>query len=176
MPTESEIREFIQSIKQPRVLLAMDRFVKEALESLGVSKSKGNPVGEYAEYLVSRAFDGIRMPNAKEGHDISLKDGTKIEVKGRVFEGSRVPMTYIKASTVSANTFDYLVYVVLSENMRVKYAMKISHANFQKLAKYAEPSNAPPKWVFVAKQSLLSSPLVEDVTCEISSIENEEIG
>ena len=164
MSTEEEIREFVDSIRSPYKLLAMDRYIKEALMTLGVAKSKGNPVGEYAEYLVAEALGGERMPNAKEGHDLTLIDGTRIEVKGRVFEGSRVPMTYIKASTIEQNTFDYLVYIVLSESMRLKYAMKISHANFQKIAKYAEPKNAPPKWVFVAKKGLLDSVLVQDLT------------
>jgi|SRR5690554_158357 len=164
MSTESEIREFINSIESPYLLLAMDRYIKERLENLGISKSKGNPVGEYAEYLASKAFDGKRMSNAKEGHDLTLADGSRVEVKGRVFEGSRVPMTYIKDSTIQQKTFDYLIYIVLSERMSVKYAMKISHTNFQGIAKYAEPENAPPKWVFVAKPELLRDPRVEDIT------------
>lgn len=96
MTTELEIQEFVDSIRSPYHLLAMDRYIKEALTRLGVSKSKGNPVGEYAEYLAMKALNGKRMPNAKEGHDLTLDSGIRIEVKGRVFEGSRVPKTDIK--------------------------------------------------------------------------------
>lgn len=49
--------------------------------------------------------------------------------------------------------------------------MKIAHPNLQKIAKYVEPMNAPPKWVFVAKPALLDSPLVLDITSEIIKAE-----
>ena len=55
--------------------------------------------------------------------------------------------------------------------MSVKYAMKIYHSNFQKIAKYAEPDNAPPKWVFVAKPALLMSSYLLDITNDIKRVE-----
>lgn len=174
MTTKSEIYKFIDSIDNPYQLMIMDRYIKEALIKLGVSKSKGNPVGEYAEYLAAKALHGERMKNTKEGHDVTLVDGNRVEVKGRVFEGTRVPMTYIKHSTIKQETFDYLVYIVLSQDMRVRYAMQISHTNFKNIAKYTEPKNTPPKWVFVAKNELLNDSRVKDITNIIRSAANEK--
>jgi hypothetical protein len=175
MITEDDIKNFVKEINHPFLLLLLDRVTKERLIEVGVATNMGNPVGEYAEYLVATAFSGSRMPNANRGYDITLEDGTKIEVKGRIFEGNRVPMTYIKHSTIVDRTFDYLIYIVFNENMSVKYAMKISHSNFQTIATYAEPNNAPPKWIFVANQSLLDSPHVINITNEIRMVENETI-
>jgi len=167
------IKRMIDEIKEPNEIMVLDRYLKEALSKLGVSKSKGSPVGEYAEYLAATAFNGSRMSNAKEGHDLTLPSGDRIEVKGRIFEGIRVPMTYLKHSTIASMTFDYLIYIVFDEAMSVKYAMKISRSSFQKIAKYVEPKNAPPKWVFVAKPALLDSPHVINITNEIRMAENK---
>lgn len=175
MINEDDIKDFVESINHPFLLLFLDRVTKERLKEVGVAKNMGNPVGEYAEYLVATAFSGERMPNARQGHDITLKDGTKIEVKGRIFEANRVPMNYIKHSTIVAETFDYLIYIVFNENMSVKYAMKISHSNFQNIARYAEPNNDPPKWVFVANPVLLDSPHVINITNEIRMVEKKPI-
>lgn len=161
----------IDEIEEPNEIMALDRYLKQALSRLGVSKSKGSPVGEYAEYLAATGLNGVRMSNSKEGHDVTLSSGERVEVKGRIFEGTRIPMTYIKHSTIAAMTFDHLIYIVFTEEMRVKYAMKISHSSFQRIAKYVEPSNAPPKWVFVAKPALLDSPHVVDITNEIRMVE-----
>ncbi len=168
-----EIKRMIDGIKEPNEIMVLDRYLKEALSKLGVSKSKGSPVGEYAEYLAATAFNGSRMANAKEGRDLTLASGDRIEVKGRIFEGSRVPMTYIKHSIIAAKTFDYLIYIVFDEDMGVKYAMKISHSDFQKIANYTEPKDSPPKWVFVAKPKLLDSPYVENITDKIRAIANK---
>jgi|GEM_PF-1287610 hypothetical protein len=170
------IKRLIDEIKEPTEIMVLDRYIKEALSNLGVSKSKGSPVGEYAEYLAAIAFKGTRMSNAKEGHDLTLPCGEQIEVKGRIFEGTRIPMTYIKHSTIAAKTFDSLIYIVFNEAMSVKYAMKISLSSFQKIAKYAEPRNAPAKWVFVAKPALLDSPYVVNVTNQIRLAENKARG
>lgn len=174
MKSDSEIKAFIDSIKSPFQLMTMDRYIKEALIERGISKSKGNAIGEYAEYLAMKALDGTRMRNAKEGHDLTLRFGERVEVKGRVFEGKRVPMNYFSHATISQQTFDYLVYVVFTEKMGVKYAMKISHANFQEIAAYAEPKNDLPKWVFVAKQSLLNDGRVQDITKLIRDAADEQ--
>jgi hypothetical protein len=166
------IKILINDIKEPKEIMVLDRYLKEALSKLGVSKSKSSPIGEYAEYLAAIAFNGSRTSNTKEGHDLTLPCGERIEVKGRIFEGTRIPMTYIKHSTIDSRTFDYLIYIVFDEAMNVKYAMKISLFNFQKIAKYTEPQNAPPKWVFVAKPALLDSPYVVNITNALKLAEN----
>jgi hypothetical protein len=167
------IKSLIDEIKNPHEIMLLDRYLKEKLGNLGVSKSKGSPLGEYAEFLVATAFNGSRMPNATEGHDLTLPSGERIEVKGRIFEGTRIPKNYIKHSIISAGTFDYLIYIVFNESMSVKYAMKISLSNFQKIAKYVEQRNSPAKWEFVAKQALLDSPYVINITNEIKLGENK---
>jgi len=171
MITEDDIRAFVEKINRPYLLLLLDRITKERLEKVGVAKSKGNPVGEYAEYLVAKAFGGKRMPNAKEGHDITLEDGTKIEVKGRIFEGRRVPLSDVKHSTIENKTFDFLVYVVFNENMTVKYAIKIPFDEFQHLASYCTPRNGPPKWRFHAREELRNDPRVLNITEILNMIE-----
>ena len=165
----------IAGIKEPNEILVLDRYLKETLSKLGVAKSKGNPVGEYAEYLAATAFSGLRMANATEGHDLTLASGDRIEVKGRIFEGSRVPKTDIKHSIIDSKTFDYLIYIVFDEAMGVKYAMKISHSDFQKIARYTEHKNSPPKWVFLADPKLLDSPYVENITDEIRAAANKSL-
>lgn len=172
MATEESIKSFVASIEHPYQLLLLDRTIKTRLKELGVSKSRVNPIGEYAEYLVASAFNGKRMPNAKEGHDITLKDGSRIEVKGRIFEGRRVPLSDIKDSTIKNETFDFLAYVVFNEDMTVRYGLKVPFAEFLCLAKYSEPSNGTPKWRFHAYPKHLDNPRVTNISLELQNAEN----
>jgi hypothetical protein len=174
--TENAIKTFVASIEHPYLLLLLDRLTKDRLEEVGVSKSKVNPVGEYAEYLVALALDGKRMPNAKEGHDITLKDGSRIEVKGRIFEGKRVPLSDVRHSIIENETFDYLVYVVFSEDMTIKYGLKIPFVQFLHLANFSEPRNGAPKWRFHASPKLLSDPRVTDITDALRKVQNLRSG
>jgi hypothetical protein len=173
MITEDDIKRFVASLDNPGLLLLLDRMTKERLEKVGVSKSKGSPVGEYAEFLVATALEGIRMPNAKEGHDITLQDGTRIEVKGRIFEGRRVPLSDIKHSTIENKTFDLLVYVVFNEDMTVKYALKIPFVEFQRVANYCEPKNGVPKWRFHAHPRLLEDSRIANMTEALRLVETK---
>jgi hypothetical protein len=171
MICEDDIKDFVASINHPFLLLLLDRVTKERLQKVGISKNMGNPVGEYAEYLVATAFGGKRMPNATEGHDIKLEDGTKIEVKGRIFEGRRVPKSDVKHSTIEKKTFDFLVYVVFNENMTVKYALKIPFVEFLHLATYCEHRNSKPKWRFQAHPALLENSSIINITEALHIVE-----
>jgi len=171
MITEDDIKDFVESINHPFLLLLLDRVTKERLEKVGVAMNKGNPVGEYSEYLVATAFGGKRMPNANKGYDITLEDGTKIEVKGRIFEGHRVPRSDVKHSIIESKTFDFLVYVVFNENMTVKYALKIPFVEFLHLAKFYEHRNGTPKWRFEAHQKLLNDSRITNVTEALHMVE-----
>lgn len=150
-----------------KTLLCAFLAIKKRLtdEDLGVANSLTDPVGQYAEYLTLKVYGGKRTNNGTAGHDIIDRGGRKIEVKGRIKKNENYkPKTYINDSNVSGKKFDYLVYIVFSNDFEIEYAFGVDRSNFNKIFKKVEYGNSTPKWVVKAREELLKNPQIEDIT------------
>ena len=65
-------------------LLADYRRILAELRDRGVLRTNNAPTGDYAEYLVARAFDGELAPNSERSWDVTTSDGRRLQVKARV--------------------------------------------------------------------------------------------
>ena len=62
------------------------RLFSETIEELGrrgLTRSKNNPVADYAEHLVCKAFSLRSAENSTKGYDAVDDDGKKYEIKAR---------------------------------------------------------------------------------------------
>lgn len=64
-------------------LLKLHAAAIDELKNRGVLRTKNNPVGDYAEWLVSSAFNLTLANNSAAGHDAESSDGKKIQIKSR---------------------------------------------------------------------------------------------
>ena len=73
-----------------RKLLQTHGNVIEELVSLGVVKTRNNPIGDYTEWLVRRRM-GLRVaPANQKGYDAKDDSGKRYQIKGRREEGISV--------------------------------------------------------------------------------------
>ncbi|EOY4517169.1 hypothetical protein M2F98_21115 [Vibrio vulnificus] len=159
--------EKIKDCDNPKELMCSFLAIKHRLLSpeVGVATSFTDPVGQYAEYLTLKAFGGKRTPNGTKGLDIIDKNKRKIEVKGRIKRDEKyTPKTDISHSNVEAKTFEYLVYIVFSQNFEIEYAFGTSLEGFKKIAQKVKHKGRPEKWIFKAKESLTKESYVDDLT------------
>lgn len=66
-------------------LLELYRDTLRELRDRGVIRTANAPAGDYAEYIVCRAFPGSELaPNSEKSWDVMAADGTRLQVKCRV--------------------------------------------------------------------------------------------
>jgi hypothetical protein len=165
----SEIIDSIHRMRSPKKLLQTFEAIKIRLEHLGVSSNQTDPVGQYAEYLVSKLYSANKTTNGTAGCDLLTPEGFKVEVKGRVSrKEGYIPKTDIKDSNVSGGHFDYLVYIVFDADYNIERAYGMTVNTFKDVSDYVEHNNSAPKWIFKAKPELLSHQDIDDLTNTIA--------
>ncbi|KQP82156.1 hypothetical protein [Aeromicrobium sp. Leaf291] len=68
----------------PEQLLAGYAAVLRELRSREIVRTNNAPAGDYAEWLAQRALGGVLAPNSVKSYDLTLDDGTRVQVKARV--------------------------------------------------------------------------------------------
>lgn len=86
----------------------------EALRSRGVLRTANAPAGDYAEWLVWRAFGGRIDPNSTKSHDVTDADGRRLQVKARLVSAKPTP-GQLQTSVFRSWNFDLAVLVQLHE-------------------------------------------------------------
>lgn len=78
-----------------RELLRTYAAILTELVDRGVTRSRNAPVGDVAEFLVQRAYDGVLAPPSEKSWDVRASDGRRIQVKSRlVVPGSHGTQQY----------------------------------------------------------------------------------
>jgi hypothetical protein len=109
-----------------RGLLALYSDVLEALREREIVKTANNPVGDYAELLVSRALGLDIQTNSNQGFDaLDPATGDRYEVKARRFTPHNKPTRLSPLRDFGAHLFDHLVVVLFASDVGVERAVQI---------------------------------------------------
>jgi hypothetical protein len=107
-----------------------------SLRVRGVLRTKNNPVGDYAEWLVSSALNLTLAKNSAAGHDAESNDGKKIQIKGRrITENNRSRQLSV-IRNLEKNDFDELIAVIFNEAFEIIEAYLIPHALISEYGSY----------------------------------------
>lgn len=127
------------------------------LRSRGVIRTNNAPLGDYAEYLVARAYEGVLAANSAKSFDVGTGDGRRLQVKARTIG----PKTSPSAVFSVFRTFDFDAAVVLvfdSETYELLWAREVSPEAIRENARWSGHVNGHVLRVAVA------GGLGEDVT------------
>lgn len=106
--------------------------ILNSLYSAGIVRTYNNPVGDYAEWLVSEKLGLELQKNSKEGYDALDSTGLRYQIKSRWMHPGKNKNEKNKQLNVIRNydkkSFDYLVAVIFGENFEVEEAYLIPHA------------------------------------------------
>ncbi len=94
--------------------------VLNELVERGVVRTRNAPAGDCAEWLRHQASDGALEPTSRKSHDITLDDGTRLQVKCRVVSNP-VLAGERQLSVIRSWEFDQLMIVLLD---RVDYSIR----------------------------------------------------
>ena len=142
-------------------LLALHSAVLDELRTQGVVRSRNNPTGDYAEWLVAQKL-GLKLErNSSKGYDATDKRGRRYQIKGRrAAAGHNAPLLGT-IRNYEAGDFDYLIAVVFEPDWSVRCAAKVAHADLRDFLKFREHVNGHNMRL---APSILSDRRVKDLT------------
>ncbi|MCL6406240.1 hypothetical protein EXT70_11230 [Dickeya dadantii] len=147
-------------------LLTLHSEILTQLRSRGVIRTKNNPVGDYAEWLVSTALGMNLLNNSSPGIDAVDSDGKKVQIKARRVTSDNPSRQLSALRNYEAGHFDYLVAVIFDEDYKVLDAYKIPHEVIRDYARYREHVNAH---IVTLKGSILSDTRVTSIKEQLIS-------
>ncbi|WP_197445763.1 MULTISPECIES: hypothetical protein [unclassified Pseudomonas] len=109
-------------------LLKLHAAAIDELKNRGVLRTKNNPVGDYAEWLVSSALNLTLAKNSAAGHDAKSSDGKKIQIKDRCITASNRSRQLSVIRNLNKNDFDEFIAVIFNEAYDPIEAYLIPHA------------------------------------------------
>ena len=144
-------------------LLALYADVLTELRARDIIRSTNNPVADYSEWLVAKAFGYALAPKSSAGYDVIAPDGTRYQVKGRrsSTESPSRQLSFIRGFGGATEPFDYMVGILFNSDFTVMRAAQIPVADVHELAVHNPHVNG---WRFILRDSVWDRPGVVDVT------------
>ncbi|WP_145553071.1 DUF6998 domain-containing protein [Yersinia canariae] len=138
-------------------LLSLHSEILIELRSRGVIRTKNNPVGDYAEWLVSKALGMTLLSNSSAGADAIDTDDKKVQIKARRVTPDNPSRQLSALRNYEAADFDYLIAVIFDETYNVLDAYKIPHEVIRDYARHSDYVNAH---IVNLKGAILTDPRV----------------
>lgn len=108
-------------------LLKLHAAAIDELKLRGVLRTKNNPVGDYAEWLVSSALNLTLAKNSAAGYDAESNEGKKVQIKARRMTKDNRSRQLGVIRNLANIDFDELIAVIFDESYEVIEAYLIPH-------------------------------------------------
>jgi hypothetical protein len=142
-------------------LLARHSAVLAELRRRNVLRSKNNPTGDYAEWLVSTRLQLTLENNSAPGFDARDALGVRYQIKARRVTPENPSTQLSVLRNLLGNDFDMLVAVLFDTEWMVIRAAMVPHSAVVSIASFRPHVNGH---VVRLNQALLELPGVRDVT------------
>lgn len=141
-------------------LLTLHSGILTELRSRGVIRTKNNPVGDYAEWLVSKALGMTLLSNSSAGADAIDTDGMKVQIKARIVTPDNPSRQLSALRNYDSADFDYLIAVIFDETYNVLDGYKIPHEVIRGYTRHNDHVNAR---IINLKGAILADPQVTSI-------------
>jgi Family of unknown function (DUF6998) len=148
----------------PISLLSAYAVALHGLRSHGVVRSFNSPVGDIAEWLVSKKLQLTLTAVSNRSHDAIDASGARYQIKARWCPGNRRSLQLGAIRDLASNPFEFLVAVVFDGDFMVDYAAVIPLAIVQHLSRYIAQTNS---YRLSFSKSVLRLPGVRNITAEL---------
>ncbi len=135
--------------------------ILDELKERKVVRTRNNPVGDYAEWLLTQRLGLLLERNSKRGYDATDPSGKRYQIKSRRLDQTNESKQLSVIRNLDANEFDYLVGVLFNRDFTVKEAYKIPHSVIREHASFSEHQNG---YILHLRGEVLTAPGVENIT------------
>lgn len=147
-------------------LLRIHTAVIEELKQRDVVRTANNPVGDYAEWLVSTELGLLLTRNSQAGYDATDSDGARYQIKGRRVPYSQGSATLSAIRNLARGEFDWLIALIFKPDFSLRYAAKIPSNVVSEVATFRAHTNGH---VLNLHPSILERQDVYDLTTTLSA-------
>lgn len=141
-------------------LLNLHASVIAELQERNVVRTQNNPLGDYTEWLVSKALDLELQSNSKIGYDGISKTGLRVQIKGRRITPKNKSRQLSAIRKYEYKDFDILAAVLFNESYGVIEAYLIPH---DVVGEYAVHRNHVNGRILILKGPILTDPRVKRI-------------
>ena len=150
----------------PKELLQLQADATNELRRREIVRTQNNPLGDYTEWLVSKALNLELANNSKAGYDATDSNGIKIQIKGRRITAKNKSTQLSAIRKLNEKDFDELVAVLFDDRFNVIEALSVPHEVVAEYATYREHVNAH---ILFIKGPILSDARVQSIKEKIAS-------
>jgi len=122
-------------------LLQLHASIINELKRRKVVRTKNNPIGDYAEWLVAKALNLQLARNSLAGYDGKDTNGVKYQIKGRRITPENKSRQLSAIRNLSGKDFDILVGLIFDEKYQILVAVQIPHEVVEEYAEYKKHVN-----------------------------------
>lgn len=122
-------------------LLQLHASIIDELKRREVVRTKNNPIGDYAEWLVAKALNLQLARNSSAGYDGKDINGIKYQIKARRITPENKSSQLSAIRNLSGKDFDELVGLIFDEKYQILVAVQIPHEVVKEYAEYREHVN-----------------------------------
>jgi hypothetical protein len=142
-------------------LLILFADILDELKKRGVTRSRNNPVADYAEWLVARKLDLNLEGRSTSGFDARSRDGVRYQIKTRRLDATNKSRLLGVIRNYEKNEFDYLVGILFNRDFKVVKTYKIPHECIKDHSRFSEHQNGH---LLHLSGKILEDHRVEDIT------------
>ena len=139
------------------------------LKDRGILRTRNNPVGDYAEWLVSLALNLKLARNSAAGHDAESDAGRKIQIKARRVSADNKSRQLGVIRNLEKMDFHELVAVIFNEAYEVVEAISIPHSVIAEYSTYKPHVNGH---ILHIRGALLSDKRIRNIRTELQASSN----
>jgi Family of unknown function (DUF6998) len=147
-------------------LLRLQASITNELKDRKVVRTQNNPLGDYTEWLVSKALNLQLAENSKTGYDGVTKEGVKIQIKGRRVTANNNSRQLSAIRKYDDRDFDKLAAVIFDDNFNILEAFLIPHEVIGDYANYRKHVNAH---ILILKGPILSDPRITSIKEQLAT-------
>lgn len=140
----------------PLELLRVYGDVLDELRKRGIARTGNNPIGDYAEWLVTERLHLTLSANSTFGYDATDSSGKRYQIKAR---RGGIQLSAIRNAEQAL--FDYLIAVMFSQDFSISIALKIPQSLVLKMARYTIHTNSH---TLLINSAITRDPRVENIT------------
>jgi hypothetical protein len=122
-------------------LLELQSSVLDELCARNVLRSRNNPTGDYAEWLVSERLGLKLVQKSSKGYDAVDTEGRKFQIKGRRAGSALKAPLLGTIRDYESGAFDFLIAVVFDLDWSVRCAAKIAHSDLKEFLTFRKHVN-----------------------------------
>jgi len=146
-------------------LLQLHSSIIDELKRRRVVRTKNNPVGDYAEWLVANALGLELAGKSSAGYDGIDAEGVKIQIKARRITPDNKSRQLGAIRKLEEKDFDQLAAVIFDKNFDIIDAVLIPHEVVREYATYRGHVNAH---ILHLRGPILNDPRIKDIKKFIS--------